>query len=283
MLANQGNNLVLDSAIGHAIIDTGDQDNNVNPALLDATDNTKSNNVMPVATSSPKPEETEPEGANKQTSPVVPDKTPTPEIKNSTVQSDATMDPANVASGNKNTTDLVVSNSDEGTENAKKASDIDQNNKNSGAHLSLDNNNKPGNVNTENGESDDASTNTLDVKPTRGKFRTRIVGIQRQKDPRAFKCSCCSKCTMTLRELNAHFISTHRQVKCDICDQYFNMPSSLKSINTCIVMRNMHAGPVTMNSHLRANCALTATLIIGVGAISVFMQVVTSPTSSRVT
>ena len=40
MLANQGNNLELDSAIGHAIIDTGDQDNNVNPALLDATDNT---------------------------------------------------------------------------------------------------------------------------------------------------------------------------------------------------------------------------------------------------
>ena len=33
---------------------------------------------------------------------------------------------------------------------------------------------------------------------------------------------------MTLWELNAHVINTHRQVKCDMCDQYFNTPSSLK-------------------------------------------------------
>ena len=208
----------------------------MNPALIDTTDNTKSSNEMPVATSSPKPKETKPGGANKQTNPLVPDETLTPEDKSGTVQSDTTTDPMNFASGNKNTTDLVPSNSDEGTENADKASDTDQNNKNSGEHLSLDNNNKPGNVNSENDkipihESDDTSTSTLDVKPTRGEFHTRIVGIQRQEDPRAFKCSCCSKRTMTLCELNAHFISTHRQVKCDMCDQYFNMPYNLKKHN----------------------------------------------------
>ena len=33
---------------------------------------------------------------------------------------------------------------------------------------------------------------------------------------------------MTLRELNAHFISSQRRVKCDMCDELFNTPSSLK-------------------------------------------------------
>ena len=33
---------------------------------------------------------------------------------------------------------------------------------------------------------------------------------------------------MTLWELNAHFISSHRRVKCDMCDEQFNTPSSLK-------------------------------------------------------
>ena len=58
--------------------------------------------------------------------------------------------------------------------------------------------------------------------------KPRIVGIRRQWDPRAFKCSCCSKRTTTLKELNAHFIQNHRRVKCDICEEEFNTPSSLK-------------------------------------------------------
>ena len=65
-------------------------------------------------------------------------------------------------------------------------------------------------------------------KPKQGEFRTRIVGIRRQKDPRAFKCSSCSKWTMTLKELNAHFVQNHRRVKCDMCEEQFNTPSSLK-------------------------------------------------------
>ena len=35
-------------------------------------------------------------------------------------------------------------------------------------------------------------------KPKKGEFHTRIVGIRRQRDPRAFECSCCSKHTITL-------------------------------------------------------------------------------------
>ena len=71
-------------------------------------------------------------------------------------------------------------------------------------------------------------TSPPDEKPVRGEFRTRIVGTRRQRDPRAFKCSCGSKHTMTLHELNAHFISTHCRVKCNMCDQYFNTLLSLK-------------------------------------------------------
>ena len=49
-------------------------------------------------------------------------------------------------------------------------------------------------------EKDNNDEQPLDepTKPKKGKFRTRIVGIHRQKDPRAFKCSSCDKCTMTL-------------------------------------------------------------------------------------
>ena len=71
-------------------------------------------------------------------------------------------------------------------------------------------------------------TSPPDEKPVRGEFCTRIFGTRRPSDPRAFKCSCCSKRTIKLHELNAHFISTHHRVKCDMCDQYFNTPSSLK-------------------------------------------------------
>ena len=88
---------------------------------------------------------------------------------------------------------------------------------------------------------------------------------------------------MTLWELNAHFINTHRQVKCDMCNQYFNTPSSLKNTNTHIVMRNMCAGAVTMNSHLRVNCTLIATHIVEAEVTFVFMPDVTNLTISQVT
>ena len=57
MIANQGNDSELDGAVGSTITKSGRQDNNVEPTLLDATDNTKSSNEMPVATSSPRPKE----------------------------------------------------------------------------------------------------------------------------------------------------------------------------------------------------------------------------------
>ena len=235
MIANQGNDSELDGAVGSTITKSGRQDNNVEPTLLDATDNSKSSNEMPVATSSPRPKETWSESASKLPRPLVPDEKLVDNTesriddKRGTVQPDETIAPSNVASGNTNTANPVASNSEEYAENAKEASDNKQNIKNSDAQLPLDNNNNLRNDSTENDKiPDDASTNTQDVKPTRGEFQTRIVGIWRQKDPRAFKCSCCSKYTMTLYELNAHFISTHWQVKCDMCNQYFNTPSSLK-------------------------------------------------------
>ena len=84
---------------------------------------------------------------------------------------------------------------------------------------------KPGTNN--NPDNKDLPDDTLS-KPKQGEFHTQIVGIRRLRDPRAFKCSCCSKQTTTLKELNAHFIKNHRRVKCDICEEQFNTPSSLK-------------------------------------------------------
>ena len=80
---------------------------------------------------------------------------------------------------------------------------------------------------------------------------------------------------MTFRELNAHFISSHRRVKCDMCDEQFNTPSSLKSINTRIVRKNMRVEVVTENSHLRANCAHIVTCTVEAEATFVYMLVAT--------
>ena len=207
MISNQGTNSELDGTIGHAIIETSDQDMNVKPALLDATDIT--NSEMPVATSSPKAKVFGPVEANEVSTPVVPDATLTPVDAENKLLQDATTDPSNVAPGNKNTMDPIASKNKESAGNAKEASDNEQKEKNNDQ------------------QTDDASTSTP-AKPKRGEFHTRIVGIRRQKDPRAFKCSYYNKHMMTLWELNAHFINTHRQVKCDMCNQYFNTPSSLK-------------------------------------------------------
>ena len=59
---------------------------------------------------------------------------------------------------------------------------------------------------------------TDDVKPSRGFFKTKRISIRRSKDPRTFKCSACDTHTSTLKELNAHFITNHQKVSCDICE-----------------------------------------------------------------
>ena len=65
-------------------------------------------------------------------------------------------------------------------------------------------------------------------KPTKGVFKTKQISIRRTKDPRTFKCSKCDTRTSSLKQLNAHFIDTHRQVNCDICGKEFNTPGSLR-------------------------------------------------------
>ena len=65
-------------------------------------------------------------------------------------------------------------------------------------------------------------------KPTKGVFKTKQISIRRSKDPRTFKCSKCDTRTSSLKQLNAHFIDTHRQVNCDICGKGFNTPGSLR-------------------------------------------------------
>ena len=69
---------------------------------------------------------------------------------------------------------------------------------------------------------------TKSGKSTKGVFKTKQISIRRSKDPRTFKCSKCDTRTSSLKQLNAHFIDTHRQVNCDICGKGFNTPGSLR-------------------------------------------------------
>ena len=156
MISNQGTNSELDGMIGHAIIETSDQDMNIKPVLIDATDIT--NSEMPVATSLPKAKVFGPAEANEVSTPVVPDATLTPvDVENKLLQ-DANTDPSNVAPGNENTMDPIASKNKESAGNAKEASDNEQKEKNNDQ------------------QTDDASTSTP-AKPKRGEFHTRIVGI----------------------------------------------------------------------------------------------------------
>ena len=66
-----------------------------------------------------------------------------------------------------------------------------------------------------------------DTKPTKGVFKTKQITIRCSKDPRSFKCSKCDHRTTSLRELNRHFIATHRKVQCDICNKSFNTPAAM--------------------------------------------------------
>ena len=76
-------------------------------------------------------------------------------------------------------------------------------------------------------DSTDKNT-TKPGKPTEGVFKTKQISIRRSKDPHTFKCSKCDTRTSSLKQLNAHFIKTHRQVNCDICGKGFNTPGSLR-------------------------------------------------------
>ena len=67
-----------------------------------------------------------------------------------------------------------------------------------------------------------------DIKPIEGVFKTKRISIRRSKDPQTFKCSACDTHTSSLKELNAHFISNHCQVNCDICGKGFSTPGSLR-------------------------------------------------------
>ena len=174
--ANQGIS-ATQSAIGHAVIENTDEI----PALPDATDVSSSSPEKPVATSSPKAKNT---GINEHHKDV-PEATIRPEGEKQDLLLDETPKANCVTSSNANSPSVVSVNPQTTDDEGEKPGT----------------NNDPGNI--------DIRENTPS-KPKRGEFCTRIVGIRRQRDPRAFKCSCCSKRTMTLKELNAHFIQNHR-------------------------------------------------------------------------
>ena len=192
--ANQGIS-ATQSAIGHAVIEKTDDI----PALPDATDVSNLSPEKPVATSSPKAKNIEITQDHND----VPEATTRPEGEKQDLLLDETPKANSVISSNANSPSVASVN----------------------PQISDDEGEKPGMNN------DPDNINTPEKTPSKqkqGEFRTRIVSIRRQWDPRAFKCSCCSKRTTTLKELNAHFIQNHRRVNCEMCEEQFNTPSSLK-------------------------------------------------------
>ena len=72
------------------------------------------------------------------------------------------------------------------------------------------------------------SRNSVDEKPVKGVFKTKTITIRKSKDQRTFKCSVFSTRTLTLKELNAHFMQNHQNVDCDMCGESFLTPASLR-------------------------------------------------------
>ena len=168
---NQGVSAIQNDAIGHAVIENTEE----NPALPDATDVSSLSPAKPVATSSPKAKNI-----------VVPEATAKPEGEKQDLLLEETPKENSVVSSNITSLNVV-------SVNPQTADSVDR---------------KPGTNNDP--ENTDLPDDTSS-KPKRGEFRTRIVGIRRQKkDPKAFKYSSCSKLTTMLKELNAHFIQNHR-------------------------------------------------------------------------
>ena len=170
-----------DVVIGHVVLKVNGATTAANTALPEATDVIIPDGEKPITTSSPKAKRHEPNAITKE----VPDATSSPETRDKELLPDKTPKSSDVVSGNTNSVDVASANPQ--THDGMK--DI------------------PGKDTESNPK---VSNDDTPAKPKKGEFKTRIVGIRRQRDPRAFKCSCCSKCTMILQELNAHFISSHR-------------------------------------------------------------------------
>ena len=165
------------SVIGHVVIENTDEI----PALPDATDASNLSPEKPVATSSPKAKNIETTEYHND----VPEATTRQEGEKQDPLLDEMPKANSVISGNANSPSVSSVNSQPSDNECEKPS----------MNNDTDNTNTP---------------QKTPSKQKRGEFRTRIVGIRRQQDPRAFKCSCCSKRTTTLKELNAHFIQNHR-------------------------------------------------------------------------
>ena len=162
--ANQGI-CATQSVIGQAVIENTDE----TPALPDATDVSNLSPEKPVATSSPKAKNIE---ITKDHSDV-PEATTSPGGEKQDPLLDKTPQANSVISGNANSPSVASVNPQPSDNEGEKPGT----------------NNDPDNTNT---------PEKTPSKQKRGEFRTRIVGIRRQQDPWAFKCSCCSKQTTTL-------------------------------------------------------------------------------------
>ena len=157
--ANQGIS-ATQSAIGDAVIENTDEI----LALPDATDVSKLSPEKPVATSSPEAKNIEITEDDND----VPEARTRPEGEKQDLLLNEIPKVNSVISSNANSPSVASVNPQTSDNEGKKPGT----------------NNDPDNTNT---------PEKTPSKQKRGEFRTWIVGIRRQRDPRAFKCSCCSK------------------------------------------------------------------------------------------
>ena len=179
--ANQGISTTQSDIIGHAVIENTDE----SPALPDATDMSSLNPDKPVATSSPKAKNIEISEHHKD----VPEATARPESEKQDLLLDETSKANSVISSNANPPN-VVSVNPQTSDGAEEKPGTNNNVVSVNPQTSDGSDKKPGTNN--NPDNKDLPDDTPS-KPKRGEFRKQIVGIRRQRDPRAFKCSCCSK------------------------------------------------------------------------------------------
>ena len=77
---------------------------------------------------------------------------------------------------------------------------------------------------------DETKSEPAQTKPIRGKLQIKNLTLRKPSykthPKQTFKCVCCALLCKTITELNEHFISKHRKLKCQDCDKTFIKPRS---------------------------------------------------------
>ena len=109
---------------------------------------------------------------------------------------------------------------------------------------------------------DETKSEPAQTKPIRGKLQIKNLTLQKPSNkthPKwTYKCVHCALLCKTITELNEHFISKHRKLKCQDCDKTFIEPRSYQKHlylhkrpnHPCDTYGKGFSFPSQLNSHL---------------------------------